>query len=48
MPGSMGAPGLDTGRAWLLAEELLTQVSFQTLRQAFSGWMTKPASVANA
>jgi len=43
MPGSMGAPGLVTGRAWLLAEELLTQVSFQTLSQAFSGWMTKPA-----
>jgi len=28
MPGSMGAPGLDTGRAWLLAEESLTQASF--------------------
>jgi len=27
----------------VLAEESLTQASFQTLSQPFSGWMTKPA-----
>ena len=27
----------------VLGEESLTQASFQTLSQPFSGWMTKPA-----
>ena len=36
---------IDSGISYtgVLAEESLTQASFQTLSQPFSGWMTKPA-----